>query len=323
MRTQQIQIDSIIFPSDDVALRPRPNEEDKDYDKYLELKDSIGETGLINFFSVSETDDGQFTVIDGTRRAHAVIELNNEGCEKFADGTVWVQVREEKDWDALALQIAGNYNTKKTMSSQEIKAIKKLIAIQGWDVETAAKKIGRSKSHLTNLLKLNDLSDIAKEALDAKELSIVNAIQLQKLPEDSLTDVWIADAIALPADQFASKVSEELNAIRKARQEGSAGKREFVAQAKVMSKDDLNVLREQAMSAFEIDPNDYTRGCKETMEKVFSLDEETLSLKREEWEQKEAKRKEEDAKRKENREAKKLSDAQAFLEKAGKKVIDA
>ena len=319
MVTKNIPVSAIIFPSDDIALRPRPKESDKDYQTFIDLKESLREKGLINIFSVRQ-DGENYCVIDGNRRASAVVELFNEGDPQFTSGIV-VQIREEEEYEALASQIAANHNMKKTLSSQEIKALKRIMAIKNWSLEETSKHVSMTPTYVANLLKLNYLPESAKSALDEKQLTIANAIQLQKLPEDAIDDEWITKAMTMPGAEFTAAISEELNRLKKERQLGKeAMPREFTATAKLLAKDDLTILLARTQSAYEVDPNDYNRGAYETMQKVFQLDEKTVAAKKAEWEKAEAAREKKSEERKAEREARKLADAQALLEAAGKKV---
>ena len=319
MVTKKIPVSAIVFPAEDVALRACPKETDKDYQSFLDLKESIRTKGLMNIFSVRQ-DGENYCVIDGNRRATAIIGLFNEGDPQFADGIV-VQIREEEEYEALASQIAANHNMKKTLSSQEIKALKRIMAIKNWSLEETAKHVSMTPVYVANLLKLNYLPEIAKLALDDKNLTIANAIQLQKLPDDVIDDDWITKAMTMPGDQFTAAVSEELNRLRKERQLGKeAGPRVFEPTAKLLSKEELSVLLERAQNAYETERTDYNRGAYEAMQKVFQLDEKTVAAKKAEWEQKDADRESKKEQRKEEREAKKVADAQALLEAHGKKI---
>lgn len=317
MVTKKIPVSAIVFPAEDIALRPRPKESDKDYQSFLDLKESIREKGLMNIFSVRQ-DGENYCIIDGNRRASAVVELFKEGDTQFIDGIV-VQIRDEEEYEALASQIAANHNMKKTLSSQEIRALKRIMAIKNWSIEETAKHVSMTPSYVTNLLKLNYLPDVAKQALDEKQLTIANAIQLQKLPEDAIDDEWITKAMTLPGDQFTAAISEELNRLKKERQLGAAPK-VFEALPKLIAKEELALMYDRTKLAYETDANDYNRGAYEVMQKIFQMDEKTIAAKKAEWEQKEAEREKKKEERKVDREQKKLEDAQKLLEEHGKKV---
>lgn len=320
---KKVLIDSIQFPAENVSLRKPPQPDDKDYGDFLNLKSDIANRGILNTFSVRAEGD-IFFVVDGSRRATAVKQLHEEGnWPAEEEGMVAVTVTDMDEWEGLASMISGNYNAKKTVSASEIKAINRISQMKNMTMAELAEMCGLSLAYLTQLLKIKYLPENAQAALDAGEMSVTNAIQLTKLPENVMGDEWVAKACAETGEVFTTAVSEAINEIKKQRALDRSGKEPtFEPKAKMMKKEEIIVLYERSKSAFEDDASDYNRGVKEAFETIFQLDEKSVAAAKAEWEQKQADAEAGKATRKAERETKKMNDAMKFLESQGKKVVD-
>jgi len=318
MDTKALKIAEIQFPPEEVSLRPAPSATDKDYATFLELKSDIAKHGLQNLFSVREKD-GQFFIIDGFRRLAALKALDSEGAlhpslVHDGVGVVTVQVRKDSEWDALAAQLAANYHRKKTLSSLEIKAMQKLMQAQNLTLDKLAEKVGMGAGYVASLLKLQYLPAVAKEAVDQGGMSLANAIQLNKLPDDVIEN-YIEDAMSKSVEEFTTQVSAILNEVKKNRVTNKPVG--FIAVPKLRDKKELEVAYERAQIEFDADKSDVNRGKLEILRWVFSMDEQTVAAKKAEWEQKEKQKEENKAKRDKEREDKKIADAKALLAKHG------
>ena len=149
-----------------------------------------------NLFSVRVEGD-KYCVIDGSRRAYAVQTLWNEGdpatskvCRRYlrsGSGAV--------DVEALGAQIAGNRHVNKQPDASLAKALYKYIVMNpNKPFSEIARECGYSEGRLNDILKINSLPDIAKEALNQGRMTSGNAIQLTKLPIDVVNDQWVEKA---------------------------------------------------------------------------------------------------------------------------------
>ena len=316
-------VTSVSLPSEDIALRPAPTPEDKDWDTQLELIEDIARRGLNNLFTVREIAEGEYEVIDGSRRFSAIQYLYNENRlpeEYFPNGTINVQVRKNVDEaQAMADQIRGNYHVKKTISTHELRQIRRIAMLKQWPVEKVAEYIGCSPAYVKKKRKLVELPEAVQKAVDEGKISLTNADTLGKLPAH-LMEEHLENAVIMPAADFADRVAQELAEWKKEKQgvtEKHAAEFNPEAVAKYMKANEASAILEQAKTAYELDPSDYNKGCLDTVNRIFRLDEESIAEARAEFEAKQAEKEARKEARKAEREKKKVEDAQKVVEAAG------
>lgn len=318
MDIKKVPVSKLVFPPVDIALRPAPSEKDKDWADFLEFKKGIEEFGVLNMFSVRENPDGTYMVMDGSRRAMAVIMMTQEGHPRYQDG-IEVQVRDESDIESLERMITGNASAKKTPNSQYVKALQRLLIAKSYSVEILAAKLGMTSTWLRDLLGLNFLPPTVQDALDAGKLSVSNAIQLNKLPAEEI-DNFTIEALNDTVADFTAKVSQKLNEIAKEKRRPAGAEKIFEPIAKLLKKDELQVNLERARNKAEVEPNDFNRGYLQAYLEVFGLDETSAAAQKAEFELKVKADEESKEKRKAERETKKLKESAEFLASHGIKV---
>lgn len=306
----------LVFPPDNYALRPPPSPQDEDWESVtLVLKDDLSANGISDIFSVSETPDGNYMVLNGSRRAACAIMLCEEGHSNFQE--IYVQVGNQQEYDALERQIAGNATIKKTPNTQYIKALQRLLIAKNYSIAELSKKVAMSEAYLTNLLKLNHLPEYAKEALDNGNMTVTNAIQLNKLPEEEIAD-FLPNATTMSGQDFTTAVSEKLNAIAKdKRAERTGEKKEFSPSAKYLKKGDAELKFEQAKQQYETEESDFNRGYLLAWQEIFCLDEVSVAEQKASYEQKIKESEEKKAERAKKRESEKTAAAVELLKKHG------
>lgn len=146
----------------------------------IELAESIRENGIIQPLIVTHSDDpGIFELIAGERRLRA---------SKIAKlTTVPVVVLQVTDENTL-LEMALIENIQRTDLNpiEEAEAYNKLIEKFGYTQEQTAKRVGKKRSTITNLLRLLNLPQFIKNDLSEGVLSEGHARALLRLSEDPL-----------------------------------------------------------------------------------------------------------------------------------------
>ncbi|MEN3046303.1 MAG: ParB/RepB/Spo0J family partition protein [Candidatus Hydrothermales bacterium] len=149
-----------------------------------ELVDSIKEKGIIEPIIVRPIEDG-FEIVAGHRRFLAAQELGLE--------TVPCIVKELTEREAAEISIIENIQRENLTPIEEAIAIRKLIEEFNLTHEEVAKKIGKSRVYVTNILRLLKLPDRIKEKLEKGEisegharalLSVKNEEEMIKLAEE-------------------------------------------------------------------------------------------------------------------------------------------
>jgi ParB family chromosome partitioning protein len=117
-----------------------------DPEAIAELAESIKAQGVIQPILARPLGDGHFEIIAGERRWRAAKLAGLE--------TVPVLVREVRDDLALAMALIENIQREDLNPIEEANGIQRLIAEFGMTHEAAAAAVGRSRSGVTNLLRL-------------------------------------------------------------------------------------------------------------------------------------------------------------------------
>ena len=165
---QKINISQIIpNPS-----QPRKNFKDEEL---KELSSSIKNQGLIQPIIVKPTDNNQFQIIAGERRWRA--------CQLNAMHEVDCVIKEIDETGILEAALIENIQREDLNVIEEANAYKGLIDIKGISNENLAKLIGKSSSHVSNILRLLDLDKKIQEMVIQGDLSMGHARALIGVPD--------------------------------------------------------------------------------------------------------------------------------------------
>ena len=165
--TNKIDI-SKIYPN---KKQPRKNFEDKEI---KELSESIKNQGLIQPIVVRETSDSMYEIIAGERRWRA--------CQLAGLHSVNCVVMSVDDKNVYELALIENIQRENLNVVEEAKAYKNLIELNGIKNEELSKKIGKSSSHISNLIRLLDLDDEIHQMIIDGKISMGHARALIGVP---------------------------------------------------------------------------------------------------------------------------------------------
>ena len=164
---QKINISQIIpNPS-----QPRKNFNDKEL---KELSYSIKNQGLIQPIIVKPTTDKQFQIIAGERRWRA--------CQLNGMHEVDCVIKDLDDINVLEAALIENIQREDLNVIEEANAYKGLIEIKSINNESLAKLIGKSPSHVSNILRLLELDEKIQEMVIVGDLSMGHARALIGVP---------------------------------------------------------------------------------------------------------------------------------------------
>jgi ParB family transcriptional regulator, chromosome partitioning protein len=139
-----------------------------------ELAGSIRTQGVMQPILVRPVDAGRYEIIAGERRWLAA---QRAGLQEIP-----ALVRAVPDQAALALALIENIQREDLNPLEEAQGIKRLIDEFGLTHETAAQAVGRSRSAVTNLLRLTQLAPPVQSMLLAGRLDMGHARALLALP---------------------------------------------------------------------------------------------------------------------------------------------
>ena len=152
--TSKIDI-SKIYPN---KKQPRKNFEEKEI---KELSESIKNQGLIQPIVVREMPGNMYEIIAGERRWRA--------CQLAGLHSVNCVVMSVDDKNVYELALIENIQRENLNVVEEAKAYKNLIELNGIKNEELSKKIGKSASHISNLIRILELDDkIHQMIIDGK-----------------------------------------------------------------------------------------------------------------------------------------------------------
>ncbi|MFL2964682.1 MAG: ParB/RepB/Spo0J family partition protein [Betaproteobacteria bacterium] len=146
-----------------------------DEESLQELADSIIEQGLMQPIIVRKSENN-FEIIAGERRWRAAKLAKLE--------TIPVIVREINDRTASVIALIENMQRVDLSSIEEAEGIKKMIDEFGMTHEEASDAVGKSRSAITNLLRLLQLTDFVKEKLISGDIDMGHARALIPLSTD-------------------------------------------------------------------------------------------------------------------------------------------
>ncbi len=150
--------------------------DDIDPDTLNELANSISSQGIIQPIVVRKVSYDKYEIIAGERRWRAA--------QIAGLAEVPVIVREIDDQVALAIGLIENIQRESLTPLEEAKALQQLIEDFKMTHEEVSHVVGRSRSSVSNLIRLLQLSDAVKQLLGNGDLEMGHARALLSLAEE-------------------------------------------------------------------------------------------------------------------------------------------
>jgi ParB family chromosome partitioning protein len=144
-------------------------------DSLEELAESIRVQGVVQPIVVRPVAGGDYEIIAGERRWRAAQLAGLQD--------VPVLIRDMDDRDAIAVALIENIQREDLNPLEEAQALERLIDEFGMTHQEAADAVGRSRTSVSNLLRLLDLGDAATAMVQRGELEMGHARALLSLPE--------------------------------------------------------------------------------------------------------------------------------------------
>ncbi len=154
--------DKNILPISEIRPNPYQPRKNFDQDKLKELAESIREHGVFQPIIVRKAIDG-YELIAGERRLRASKLAGKEDIPAI--------VVEFSDKEMMEISLLENIQREDLNAVEEAAAYSQLIEKIGYTQEELAKHIGKSRTHITNMLRLLRLPDDIKEKVRSGKLS--------------------------------------------------------------------------------------------------------------------------------------------------------
>ena len=146
-----------------------------------ELVASIQEFGVIEPIVVRPLPDGKYELVAGHRR---FIAAQRSGLQ-----SVPAIVRNVSDEEALLFSLIENLQREDLTPLEEAEALARLANEFGFTHQKIAEQVGKSRSYITNSLRLLSLPESAKKALAQRKLNRGQALALLAIPEEERENV--------------------------------------------------------------------------------------------------------------------------------------
>lgn len=162
------------IPVDEVNANPNQPRKVFEPDSLKEMVDSVKEFGIIQPIVVRKIDD-RYEIIAGERRWRAAKEAGLE--------TIQVIVKDVDNKDSLQMAIIENIQRENLNAIDEAKAYHHLISEYHMTQAELATRIGKSRTAITNTLRLLSLPDQLKTLIINGKISSGHARALLSLPD--------------------------------------------------------------------------------------------------------------------------------------------
>jgi ParB family chromosome partitioning protein len=164
----RLEDDNIFFQCPIEEIEPNPYQPRQDFlnHELEELVDSVREKGIITPLLVSKVEEG-YRLIAGERRWRAA--------QKAGLKRVPVVVREATPSESLELALIENIHRKDLNPIEEALAYKRLLEDSTSTQEALARRLGKERSTVTNILRLLKLPQIIQKDLINERLSMGHA----------------------------------------------------------------------------------------------------------------------------------------------------
>ncbi len=165
-----------------VNIRPNPNQPRKEFDEFKlqELSNSIRQHGLIQPITVRYIGKNRYELVSGERRLRA---------SKMA-GMVEIPsyIREVNDEDSLAFALVENVQREELNPIEIALGYKRLVEELDYTQDQVAKKVGKNRSTVTNLLRLLNLPAFIQKALRDGRITTGHARALITIEDPDLQE---------------------------------------------------------------------------------------------------------------------------------------
>ena len=184
--------DIVEIPLTEIRSNPYQPRKEFDEQSLREFADSIKEHGVIQPIIVKKSIKG-YEIIAGERRTRASKMAGKE--------TIPAIIRDFTDQEMMEIALIENIQREDLNPIEEAEALSKIIESNNMTQEEAAKKFGKSRSYITNILGLLSLTEKTKKYVREGKISMGHARVLSKLSDpdqiNSLAGLIIEEGLSV------------------------------------------------------------------------------------------------------------------------------
>mgnify|MGYP001070076134 FL=1 len=218
------------IPLDQIEPNPNQPRHDFDADALQELANSIREIGIIQPITLRQTADNRFQIIAGERRWRA---------SQMAGLTaVPAYIRTIKDESVMEMALVENIQREDLNAIEIALAYEHLLEGDGMTQEKVSERVGKSRTAITNYLRLLRLPAQVQMALQKNEIDMGHARALLAIDSPSLQIKLFNE---VQKNGYSVRKVEEMAQMLKNGEDVNSGRKTIVAKAKF--PEEYNLLR--------------------------------------------------------------------------------
>lgn len=166
----------LLIPIEKIFRDENQPRKEFDKEKIEELAQSINKNGLIQPLILTKNDNDTYTLVAGERRWRAA---------QIANLKILPSLLLPTDLDKDEISLIENIQRENLKVTEEAQAYQKLIEKNKYTHDQLSKIVGKSRSHITNLLRILNLNEYFSDLLNKGIISMGHARALVgKKPED-------------------------------------------------------------------------------------------------------------------------------------------
>ena len=221
-------------------IEPNPNQPRREFDEegMEELTESIRSIGIIQPITLRQISENHFQIIAGERRWRA---------SQMADlTTIPAYIRTISDENVMEMALVENIQRQDLNAIEIALAYEHLLETEGMTQEKISERVGKSRTAITNYLRLLKLPAQIQMALQKKEIDMGHCRALLALDSPSLQIKLFKE---IQKNGYSVRKVEEMVQRLKSGEDIEAGKKAIAAKAQM--PEEFNVLRNRLSQFLE------------------------------------------------------------------------
>lgn len=220
------------IPIDQIEANPNQPRRDFDEEAMRELADSIIQIGIIQPITLRQMEDGRYQIIAGERRWRA--------SQLAGLASIPAYIRTIKDENVMEMALVENIQREDLNDIEVALAYQHLLEGDGMTQDKVAKRVGKSRTSVTNFLRLLKLPAQVQMALQKKEIDMGHARALLAVDSPSLQIKLFKE---IQKNGYSVRKVEEMAQLLKNGEDIETGKKKITAKAQL--PEEFNLLKKR------------------------------------------------------------------------------
>lgn len=221
-------------------IEPNPNQPRREFDEQAlqELANSIREIGIIQPITLRQTADGKYQIIAGERRWRA--------SQQAGLSTIPAYIRTVEDENAMEMALVENIQREDLNAIEIALAYEHLAETTGMTQEKISERVGKSRTAVTNYMRLLKLPAQVQMALKNKEIDMGHARALLSLDSPSLQIKLFKE---IQKNGYSVRKVEEMVQMLKSGEDVQSANKKIASKAQL--PEEYNILKKRLSEFFQ------------------------------------------------------------------------